>query len=69
MWYEFDNERQIMSDNVGYRGKRCSARRSLEQFQSFLLVLLQVGAAINVRRDELSPFLSGYTIDSVRVSE
>ena len=58
-----------MSDNVGYWGKRCSARRSLEQFQSFLLVLLQVGAAINVRRDELSPFLSGYTLDSIRVSE
>ena len=43
MWYEFDNESQIMSDNVGYWGKRCSARRSLSQFQSFLLVLLQLG--------------------------
>ena len=32
-----------MSDNVGWWGKRCSARRSLEQFQSFLLVLLELG--------------------------
>ena len=42
MWHEFDNESQIMSDNVGYWGKRCSTRRSLTQFQSFLLVLLEL---------------------------
>ena len=58
-----------MSDNVGYWGKRCSARRSLEQFQSFLLVLLQLRAEISVRRDELSAFMSGCINDSVRVSE
>ena len=32
-----------MSDNVGCWGERCSARRSLAQFQYFLLVLLQLG--------------------------
>ena len=46
-----------------------SARRSLAQFQSFLLVLLQLGAEISWRRDELSAFLYSCTIDSVRVSE
>ena len=35
----------------------------------FFAGVITVGVAINVRRDELSPFLSGYTIDSVRVSE
>ena len=58
-----------MSNNVGYWGKICTARRSLAQFQSFLLVLLQLMAENGWRRDELSRFLSGCTLDSVRVSE
>ena len=56
-----------MSDNVGYWGERCSARRSLAQFQSFLLVLLQLGRTISVRRDERSHFLYSCTLDSVGV--
>ena len=35
----------------------------------FFAGVITVGAEMSVRRDELSPFLSGCTIDSVRVSE
>ena len=35
----------------------------------FFAGVIRVGAEMSVRRDELSPFLSGCTIESVRISE
>ena len=62
---EFDNESQITSD-VEARDVSPTKPRTVS---IFFAGLLKLGVEISWRRDELSPFLSGCTIDSVRVSE
>ena len=63
--YEFDNESQITSD-IEARDVSPTKPRTVSVFFAGVIT---VGAEMSVRRDELLPFMSGCTLDSVRVSE
>ena len=63
MWYEFDNENRIMSENEA----RVVQPTTPRTVSNFFAGVITVWTVISERRDELSPFLSGCTLDSVRV--
>ena len=65
MWYEFDNESRITSDVEA----RDVSTTKPQTVSVFFAGVIRVGAEMSVRRDELLAFMSGYIIDSVRVSE
>ena len=65
MWYEFDNENRIMSENEA----RVVQPTTPRTVSNFFAGVITGGVAINEQRDELSHFLSGCTLDSDCVSE